>query len=41
MLQPTVMITYLPLNSNKVRSPPSLERTTIDDDGHKDVFTDK
>jgi hypothetical protein len=40
MLQPTVMITYLPPNSNKVCSPPSLERTTVDNDTHKDVFTD-
>jgi hypothetical protein len=40
MLQPTVMITYLPLNSNKVCSPPSLECTAVDDDRHKDVFTD-
>ena len=40
MLQPTVMITYLPLNSNKVCSPPSLERSAVDNDSHKDVFTD-
>jgi len=41
MLQPTVMITYLPLNSNKICSPPpSLERSTVDNDSHKDVFTD-
>jgi len=40
MLQPTVMITYLPLNSNKVCSPPSLERATVDNDRHKDTFTD-
>lgn len=39
MLQATVMITYLPLNSNKVCSPPSIDCTTVDNDRHKDVFT--
>ena len=43
-LQPTVMITYLPLHSDKVCSPPSLPTslvcTTVNNDGYKDVFTD-